>query len=357
MKTTLLTFLILYLFLSCSVNSERTVQSNSYTIKQLNYDDFPKQRNLLGQKLDIPQIVYPRRIMALKDYLIVTETKADTLIHALDKKNFQYIRQLGINGFGPGEIQSPWALLEDPIENSFWAQQLSNKQLSKFDLSNSSVYSISNYRQEGDLLMAVNIVWISDSTLIGTRADGMDKFVEYDKTGVILNSYGTWEGMLEREYPSSVISSLHQGRLITSKDRSKVLLACLDRDIVEILDKDNGKILSIRGPLNHTPKFNVDNSPGYPMIALDRNTIRYCYVGASFGEKFIYLLYSGHSYLTVDVNKNKFCEQIFVLDFDGVVLDHFFLDTSIKEFAVDEMERKFYGITIDSEPNVIVFGF
>ena len=355
-KISLGVFFLLFLF-GCFTRKSSKELNEFYNIKQIDFKDFPQAQAITGIKLSFPEVLHPRRVLSLKNFLIVSETKSDTLIHIFQKPDFNHVGMIGVLGHGPDEIQSPWALLEDNTDNVFWVQQLSNKTLSKFDLNNISVFPVDYYRQEGDMVSAVNLVWSSDSTLIGTRADGWDKFVEYSKSGKVLHVFGTWHNMLEQDVPSNVVASIHQGRVLASPDRSKFLLACLDRDLVEILDKRTSTILSIRGPLNHIPKFSVDYSPGYPMASLDLKTVRYCYVSAAFSAQYIYLLYSGHTMEDVDIMRDKFCEQVLVMDFEGNVSGHYILDTSIKEFSVDESARKIYGLTIDSEPNVIVFDF
>jgi hypothetical protein len=349
--------ILILTFFGCSTITTSESESELYRIKQLSVKDLPQARNIKGVKMELPEIVHPRRILSLKDFLLVSETRADTLIHVVKKPEIEYEGKIGVFGSGPGEIQSPWSLLEDEDENAFWAQQLSSKTLTKFNLVSGSERPVEYYRQEGDMFLAVNLVWSSDSTLIGTRADGWDKFIEYTRDGKIVNTYGTWKDMLDQDVPSNVVASIHQGRVLASPDRSKILLACLDRDLVEILDRKTSRILSIRGPIHHTPEFSIDYSPGYPMAALDLKTVRYCYVSAVFGKQRIYLLFSGHSHQEVDVMKNKFCEQIFVMDFEGNITDHLMLDTSIKEFTVDEHEGKIYGLTIDRDPSIIVFDF
>jgi hypothetical protein len=50
-------------------------------------------------------------------------------------------------------------------------------------------------------------------------------------------------------------------------------------------------------------------------------------------------------------------ERVLVFSYEGGVKQAFDLDHALLSFTVDEENRKFYGITYDSDPNVVVFDF
>lgn len=349
--------LAIFLIVGCNTK-EKIIPYKTGVIKLLYEEDIPPPKMLLGKKLELP-VLLPNLVLALQDYLVVSERGGDTILHVFDKRDYTYLHSVGIDGFGPGEIISPgslWPDWKDP--SSFWVEQRSNKMLSKFDASNpQAVLSSEYFKRTGDMYQAINLVWSSDSTWLGTRADGNEKFVEYDKRGTIINSYDTWDHMGKEGMPTNTIIQLNQGRLMSSLDKTKFVLACLDKDIIEILDKKSGKVLSIRGPIHHSPDYDIDYSAGYPMLALKFPTVRYCYVGLYVGEDKIFGLFSGHTFEDVDIGKNTFCETIYVFNYDGELMDHFQIDKTVREFTVDESQKKIYGITFDEDPNIVVFEY
>jgi len=350
---------IIYFILLFSCRDNETLsysESSSYTIKEIEYNDFENEKNLIGKKLDISQLLYPELIIALKDYLVVSETEDDTLFHIIDKSNYNYIRKTGKAGIAPMELNNASMLFKGDKENQFWGYSLSTKTLAKYNALDSTATSIEEIKPKNDeMYLASTIVPSSNQSFLSKRTSGDEKFVEFGFNGQILNTYDNWQNMLNmEEIPSNVISSLFQGKLITNASKSHFALACLDVDILEILNKETGEITSVRGPIHHVPRFTVDYSAGYPMCALDLQDVIYKYVDAFLLKDKIYVAFSGHSFQTIDIDKeDKMSEQIFVFDLDGNPLIRYNLDHSIKHFTVDE--DRIYGITYDENPGLVVF--
>ena len=88
------------------------------------------------------------------------------------------------------------------------------------------------------------------------------------------------------------------------------------RDYPEILQRETGRIISVRGPAQDMPNFEVDYSLGYPMVVFDFSFRSTHYTGLSVEKKFIYTLYSGEK--TEDISKKgKFPQTVLVFDYDG----------------------------------------
>lgn len=331
-------------------------ESSLYSIKKIEYNDFEKEKNLVGKKLKIPQLLYPELVLALNDYLVVSETQSDTLFHIIDKSNYNYIRKTGKAGIAPNELNNASILFKGDKENQFWGYSLSTKTLAKYNAIDSIVTSIEEIKPKNDeMYLASTIVPSSNQSFLSKRTSGDEKFVEFDFDGQILNTYDNWQNMLNiEEIPSNVISSLFQGKLITNESKSHFVLACLDADILEILNKETGKITSVRGPIHHVPEFTVDYSAGYAMCALDLQDVIYKYVDAFMLKDKIYVAFSGHSFQTIDIDQeDKMSEQIFVFDLQGNPLTKYNLDQSIHHFTVDE--DRIYAITYDENPGLVVF--
>lgn len=353
-----LIFLLSLAFLT-SCNDSRVISENEYehyTIKKFEYNDFENEKNLTGSKLLISELLYPELILALEDYLVITETRSDTIFHIINKKDLVHIRRTGKAGIAPTELNNASILFKGIEKNQFWAYSVTTKTLAKYNTIDSIIFSIEEIKPKNDeMYLASTIVPSSNHSFLSKRTSGDEKFVEFDFDGQILNTFDNWKNMLTQEnIPSNVISSLFQGKLVTNEIKSHFVLACLDVDVLEILDKNTGKITSVRGPLHHIPKFNVDYSAGYPMCALDLNDVIYKYMDVSILGNKIYAAFSGHSFETIDLNnEDKMIEQILVFDLEGNPLIKYNLDKSISHFTVDE--DKIYGITYDEHPNLIIF--
>lgn len=342
---------LLAMFFSCAKK-----KNDLYQIKKFSYENIPITQNLIGSKVKIEGLVFPRIILNLKDYLVVCEHKADTSLHIINKKNLKIESQVGIMGRGPGEIGISRLLLPADSAQEFWVYQVEVKKIDKFDIATGNIFSEESIQLKDKLSYATNFVFSSDSTYMTILVDGNEKFVEFNKKGEIINTYDTWDHMLDKKLPYSIISSIHQGMLNVSKDKQYYTFAGIEVDRIEVLNKNTGKVTSIRGPLHHIPKFVVDNSPGYPMALVNQETSLYTYLNTVSGATSFYALFSGIG--SIEVNSSaKFCNDIFVFDYDGNIKARYILDTSIAYMAIDEDARKIYGLTFDGEPGIVIFDF
>lgn len=350
-------FLSFLFFTSCQdVTTLSEKESSLYSVVKFEFDDFQIEESLSGKKLNIQPLLYPDLVLVLEDYLVISETESDTFFHILDKQNFEHIRKTGKAGIAPNELKSSSALFKTDKKNQFWGYSLSGKTLAKYNAIDTFVTSIEEVKPKNDeMYLASKIVPSSTNSFLSTRNNGDEKFVEFSFDGQILNTFGNWQDMLNlNDIPSNVISSLLQGKLIANEAKTHFALACLDADLIEILDIKTGKTISVRGPIHHVPKFTVDYGAGYAMCALNFDDIIYKYIDATIFKNKIYVGFSGHSFETIDINKeDKFVEQIFVFDLDGNPLIRYNLDHSIKHFTVDE--DRIYGITYDENPGLVVF--
>lgn len=344
---------LLFVFSSCTVKEENV----SYEIKSFSYDDVPSTKHLIGKKIKVEGMLFPMVILNLKDYLVVSEYSADTMFHIIEKKSMNIINKMGILGRGPGEIGKTLHLFSADSPNEFWTYQAEVKKVDRFNIAIGSVFSEESLQFKDKMFLVSNIIFSSDSTYMTLLVDGNDKFVEFNESREVINTYDTWDHMLEGDMPYSIISSIHQGMINVSRDKQYYTLASLGLDRIEVLNRNTGKVTSIRGPLNHIPKFTIDYSPGYPMPLVDDKTSIYAYLNTVSGENSFYALFSGVGVLEVNRGTDKFCNTIIVFDYEGNVEARYILDTSISYMALDENERKIYGLTFNGESEIVVFDF
>lgn len=353
MKISIFLFLW-FLISSCSTKVE-TIQSDYYEIKTFTENDIPETISLTGKKLDFPQLINPRHIFWEGDYLIVAERGNDTLMHVIDIKENKYIKRIGQNGLGPGEITMVHRFQKDKEKGNFWAYDVEQKRFAKYNIYSNSILSEIQFKQTEELFLAVEMVWSSDSTWMTIRADKEEKFVEFNLKGEIINTFGSWEGMLEaKDLPYSVVSSIHQGTLAVDPDRKRFVIAGIQRDYVEILNKETGEIISIRGPVQFVPEFEVIYVGGYPFPQLQKD-IPFFFTVCIPGRENIYTGYFGKSMEII--NEGTIDTRVLVFDYQGDIISCFNLDYPLLSFTVDEENRKIYGITYDAEPNIVEFQF
>lgn len=317
--------------------------------------DLPDPIALVGKKYNFPNITNPRNILCLGDYLVVSERSNRDLLHILDIKSEKYIRSTGKNGLGPGEATLVWKLEPASEKDSFWCYDLEQTFFSKYSVNEGTSKLAESQLRLGEIFHYVaDLTWASDTSLLVTMVDGNDKYFEVSLQGDTLAAYGTWDSMIDRkDIPYNVISSIHQGRLKASPNKRKFIAAGSRRDFIDVLDKASGKILSIRGPVDEVPEFDVDYSRGYPMAAMNMKTLTVKYLDSYAGKERIYGLHLGKSFRNIsDPDK---LNRMFVFDYQGKIVNQYSLDYPLTGFTVDEDNGIIYGLTVDAEPNVVAF--
>lgn len=347
----LLSFILLLAIWSTSCNQKG---GPDYRIVSFSDFDILATHELRGRKHSYKELVFPVNLLLVDSLLVISERESSRLIHVIDPYQGRYLKSIGRFGDGLGESGSIAYFLPGKTPKVFWTYNAERKEISCYNLSDSSGLPLQQIRQGGDFLLAVEVAWASDSTVLTTLADGDEKFIEFSIKGKRLRSWGSWRTMINQsDVPASVISSVHQGTLRASLNGNFFLLACRNRDLIEVLDRASGTITSIRGPDNNMPKFKIDYSAGYPMPVLERNRRLYYHDGF-FGSEYIYVLYSGN-YTTDIRERSDYNRVIYVFNYKGAVVARFLMDYSVYNVVVDEESGKIFGLTFDAEPNLVEF--
>ncbi|MBW3466968.1 BF3164 family lipoprotein [Arthrospiribacter ruber] len=342
---------LLIILFSCSLK----VNSDDFIIT-FNEEDIPEPIKLKGTKYKYEQLLNPRHIFFEGEFLIVGEKGNDTLLHAIKSSSNKYYKRIGVNGVGPGEITMVHRFLHDDESGAFWAYDVETKRLARYNVFDDSPLSNEIISQRDDFFLAVELAWSSDTTVMTVRTDLDEKFVEFNiLNNEVTNTYGTWKEMYDKnDVPVSIISSIHNGVLTSNPTKDKFIKVGVQRDYIEILDKKSGKIISIRGPEQFMPDFKIDYSAGYPMPQTS-NDNPFFYTSVSAESNNFYVLYSGKTMRQI-MQGNSY-ESVLVFDYEGNLISAYDLDFTLLSFTVDEENRIFYGITYDSEPNVVAYRF
>jgi hypothetical protein len=349
--------IVFILLFSCG-NQEEDSQDSDYIIRTFNLEDVPAPDTLRGKKLNLTDLINPESILWTGKYLVVGEGKTlDYFLHVVDPKRETLIKAFGKDGFGPGEITTAYQLEKGKSVNEIWVYDHTQKLIALFDLESPDELYQKAFRQPQNMYLATDIRWFSDEVLICRLADGDDKYVLYDTLGNQLTTYGTWSQLIaDPSLPPNVVKSVHQGRTSFNPAQKKYVLGGLFRDFIEILDLSSGKIISTRGPEHNIPAFVVDYSAGYPMAQFTDRSLSSYYMDILAGDEFIYALYFGKS-ADLFYENGELSKEIFVFDYAGKLVKTYTLDHSLVSLAVDEKNKRFFGISSDKDPNVVIFDY
>jgi hypothetical protein len=327
--------------------------------KKVNFSkaDLPNPIEMHGKKLEFDQFLNPRHILVIDDHLIVAENGLEDIFYIYDLDNLDFLKSIGSNGVGPGEITACANLQKGDQQGEFWADDAFQKTYLKFDVNSDSKLAKDEVKQGESLTMAVQMAHSSDSTLMTILMHGKKMFVDFSFDGDTINTYSSWDRLMknERDLPMHVITNVLQGTFTSSWDRKYFALSGIFKDYIEILNRETGNILSIRGPANIDPEFSIDYSRGFETPIFEKGWSTQ-YNKSHLGKSSIFSLYYGKSYEEVYGNNNGVV-NIFEFDYDGNIINNYLINYPLISFSVDEKRKKIYGISKDEDPNVVVFEY
>ncbi|MBS4071818.1 MAG: hypothetical protein KGZ90_10850 [Algoriphagus sp.] len=319
--------------------------------------DLPIEVLLKAEKLKLNGLQNPRQIHVNEQFIVVSQPNQDLMLNVYDKKGHLLINQLGKNGVGPGEISYVRTIesLDDPYD--IWVYDSQYKSYHVYDLRDTTTaISKKSFNRNESFFYIGEMALLSDSSVWAIM---MDKETQYFILGFendTLASFGNWLTYDSRkDIPASTISSMHQGRMGVNRKGRYGVRAGLFRDYIDIVDLSEGKVTTLFGPSNHMTPYTVEYSQGYPMPKIDEKEARAHYYNVFAGEKSMFLLYYGGAINELGNSDRKM--RIFEIDYSGKILSNFVLDQNIQSFSIDESEKKIYGVSMDSEPNIITFNY
>jgi len=328
--------------------------------------DLPKAIDLKGVKYSFPQIINPIGVFLKDGKAIVFERKSLTndKFHIIDLKTEMYIQSKGVDGLGPGEIT-----VISKIENSgdgdkIWTYDPEQRVFSKFNLGDTSKLAEEQFRAPETASYITEVVWTSDTTLLGNAVDGWTKYLHLSNSGDTLALFSDWKDMTKgKEFPrglkandmdANLVSNVFQGPLRASLDKRHFVKIGKSVDYLDVIDIQNQQVKTIYGPTQEIQDFKISLWDGYQMpVFSNERTTRY---SDAFAEKnSFYALFRGKPYRELSDPDNL--NRIFEFDYDGNILNQYQLDYPIFGFAVDEENKAIYGLTVDREPNLVRFDY
>jgi hypothetical protein len=350
------------LFVYLAACTSKIVDSNVY----FEEGDLPPLINLEGEKLNIQEIINPRGLMIKDGLAVVYERKNnnDNKFHIIDLDSKKYLASKGIDGLGPGEV-TVISQIEDTGElNKIWVYDSELRKFSKFDLRDSSKLAEEQFRSPETTVFMTATSWVSGNSLLGNPVDGWGKYIHINTTGDTLALFGDWNDMIKgkelqggievSDLDANLISNIFQGTLKGSPDKRFFVKAGIGVDYIDIITIENHSIKTIYGPDNEIPEFSIGYWDGFQMPQFERD-VKDSYLDVYPGTDTFFVLYFGKPYKELGSSNNL--NRIFEFDYEGNIINQFQLDYPIYGFAVDEENRAIYGVTVDSEPNLVKFDY
>ncbi|MGY6522117.1 MAG: BF3164 family lipoprotein [Mongoliitalea sp.] len=321
---------------------------------------------LTGEKVVLEEILNPRKILFAEGFLIVAESvssKTESAITIVDSNTLKFISHKGKIGYGPGELGIGYPLMGGLEKGYFWIYDTQQFRFSKFSLQDSSVLAVEEFKALDVPFYATKAAWLSKNSFLVEMVDGWKKYYEVSIEKDTLKSLGDWREMLplielpdgikEEHIAPNVAASIFSGEMKGNPSKTKFVKVGIHTDFIDIIDWENEAVLTLRGPVNESPKFSISESMGYDIAAFDIRTLTNKYLDVYAGEDSFFVLYSGKSFRQISETTNL--NRIFEFDYNGTLLNNYRLDYPLYAFTIDEQNRKVFGITADEDPGMVVY--
>lgn len=339
---------ILLLILLASCQEKSTTSENAIIFT---WEDMPSEQHLQGNKLNLEGLMDARRIFYKEGKLVVAEKSNTYQLHLFAEPDFKKVSSKGYNGLGPGELTNVWKMEDRGEPGKFWAYDLEQKSYYRFDLNDTNILADKEYSRLEPFFFVSEMAWASDSSIWARMVDNDDQYFELALSGDTIAKWGKWQDYADRpDVPSSVLASLHSGKMHVNLDKRIGVIAGVSRDYIEIVDLNSLEKIQLFGPENAYPEYEVSYATGYPMPVRSTNNKTY-YFDNFPGEEYIYLSYLGER----SSERMEVFPKLILLDYNGSVKMVYQLDRPILSMAIDEENNRVFALSYDEDPDVYLY--
>lgn len=335
-----LTFILfIILFHSC-------IKTND-TVVNIDDTDFKEYISLNEVQVSTSELLNIRKILIVDSFLIINNSREDSLFMAFDLKNFQCIKSWGSRGNGPGE-HGLFTHLIGVSSNSFQIADFSKYRLETYSLpafilikeeSISQIPERGQYREIPQTIVSPDGEQFFYDCIVNHELL-LSKWQKGDSSSVI-NSFDSFK----KSYNSS---SFYTGTLILNNELNRLVYAYHYLRRFDIMDF-NGNIIKT---------FNIKPSPPEPVengnnIDLERTII--CYVDAKPNDSSFFLYYVGQPGNSLYKEHKSYIEQY---DWNGKPLARYEINRPISEFELINSPGEpvsFIGVDESSEEPLVFF--
>lgn len=338
--------LFLSLMLSCS---QQNKYKNSRLIKT---SDFKIIKELHGTDVSLEgMLMKPLQLQVYDTLLILGNSGTEKFFDIYNLKTGKLLGQRISLGQGPKEMIFPFFISD---KSSIALYDMGTSTISKFTISDfASSTDPTPYEQKtlSENILS-EVIFLGDN-IIGSPFHPQHPFYIFDKNGNKAGTFGAYP-VSDISYSDAEKVSAYQS-ILTSNSVDKIAICYFWTDLIEIYTKEGVLENRIHGPEHFFPHFKeikveeATSSTTIPGISRDAY-----YSPVSVGE-YIFVLFNGK--YPGKLGYNILADQIFVFNWDGVPQRIYNLDQGVLRIAVDEKNRKIYGISDDPDYKIIEFQY
>lgn len=355
MKKIIFCYLILSIFYISGACNKKNEQ------KEISFNKFPKEANLKGFTPNMEILPLKLHQIEIIDSLIVAFDfyNNNQRLYIFNANNFNLIESAGIIGEGPKELTRPFFFDIDRKTEMIWIGDRGKQKNFGFH--------IDSIIQSGKKLPDLEVKFpekLKNFTRIRVYNDSLFALTSYlpenkpkllkliNTNGKIIDSLGNFPQKRKKEEPKYGYKQLweHNMRIIDNKN---IIISFLHFDKIMLLDSSGNNIYIASGPDKINPKRNFYNNKSFMTTKNTKRGYGPCYKH----KEYILCLYSGNSFFTKKGYsiKQQYFEHIHVFDEEGNPFIRYNLSHEIRDFIIDENNKRIIGISTNTPEPFIIF--
>ena len=269
--------------------------------------------------------------------LVITDSRTSPHVFVFNGKNARFVKSMGRQGQGPGEILYPDNIVPDEKDrNRVWIYDFTQRRFIGLDITGSTKTNNSltlSLPEGGSLLQPM----IRRGTIISNG-------LFHDYSLIFVDNTGKPKGKSDLKAPfgpPDVTSRVARRLLNVSTmayaptSRDKVVLAYQFKSELDILDLNTGLHTAVTGPRPTKASFSFNKAGNFEWNADNQQA----YLSVTADDNRIYALFSGRK----DNDKVERVSILHVFDWNGAFLREYAFDRAIGTIAVSSSGTTIYG--------------
>ena len=317
-------------------------------IQSISEEDFKGHIQLREERKVTKEMLNVRNFFVQDSFLIVNNSRKDSLFMAFDLSTFKCLHSWGRRGHGPDEHGLFTHIIKLPGDSfqiaDFSRYRIDTYALPKFDLVAEN--KIVNERKQRALRH------IPQKLITDGRYYYYDNFIKHE---LFLSKWRNGEtpeeicdfGRYKKIYGSS---SFYWGCLGLNKERNRIVYAYKYLRRFDLLDLDGNYIKTVE--INPYPTIHGRGKN------LNREKSTMCYMTARTSKKSFFVYYLGHSANELEEGGSRTATYIEEFDWDGNPINRYELNRVISDFEIIENNKKqvsFIAIDEENDNPLIVY--
>lgn len=333
--------LLVITLLSIACQNEKYKNSNEFDNDSLSYS-----KELVGETV-IDSLLFPSKLYYNNSLLYLVEDNSPQMIHIFNTETKENVGKIVSKGRGPEEMINIGSVQFIPGSDNFWVLDSPSKILAEYKYALDEHHLVQQIKLE-DVGAFNPLIIPSFGILANSRqTKPMGRFFLFNNDGTIQKTEGEYPSY-GKEIPDMMKADAFLCISDVKPDFSKVVLAYMMTDLIEIYNNQGHLLKRVHGPDHFFPQIKTEKiNDGFSFAPTSESKDAYVVVKA--GSEEIWTLYADGKQPSRDYHHST----LLVFDWEGNPLRKYKLDKPIFYFDIDWENKVLYGLSHSPVPSII----